>query len=102
MFGQTSTESPARWLCGIRCHDSDTKNLPLRNLIHFGGCSHLPQVTEEMRFGTDEAPKARDAVILQVHICSSSEGERSIESRLFKGKPLSAVNGARHRDILLA
>lgn len=26
----------------------------------------IVQVTEEMRFGTDEAPKARDAVVLQV------------------------------------
>lgn len=27
---------------------------------------HVCQVTEELRFGTDEAPKARDAVVMQV------------------------------------
>lgn len=42
-------------------------------------CIRCLQVTEEMRFATDEAPKARDAVILQVTVENGlGRGRRSV------------------------
>lgn len=44
------------------------------------------QVTEEMRFGTDEAPKARDAVVLQVIVIDKYLQYFTVQWGLSKGR----------------